>query len=54
MTFFIVIIDLMPFHVFFELSRLDSEYFYSSFVYFFLKGLILSFYDFCILNEILL
>ena len=37
----------MPFHVFFELFRLDSKYFYSNFVYFFSKGLKLSFCDFC-------
>ena len=37
MTFFIVIIDLMPFHVFFELFRLESKYFFNNFVYFFSK-----------------
>ena len=53
MTFFIVITDLILFHVFFELLRLDSKYFCSNFVYFFSKGLLFSFYDFCILNEVL-
>ena len=37
MTFFIVIIDLMPFHVLFELFRLESKYFFNNFVYFFSK-----------------
>ena len=54
MTFFIVIIDLMPFNVFFELLRLDPKYFCINFVYFVSKGLILSCYDFCILKEVLL
>ena len=54
MIFFNVIIELMPFLVIFELFRLDSNIFHSNFVCFFSKGLILSFYNFCILNEVLL
>ena len=37
MTFFIVTIDLMPFHVSFELFRLDLKYFFSNFVCFFFR-----------------
>ena len=38
MTFFIVTIDLMPFHVSFELFRLDLKYcFFASFVCFFFR-----------------
>lgn len=52
---FIAMVDLMLFQVLFVLFRLDSKsVFYGNFVHYFSKRMMISFYDFYILNEILL